>query len=95
MHVSETLNVALRSLDAMRQHRETLHASNDFVRNSNVRGRWDKVGSRYEFQLRFLQGLLERSEANNARIQNEITLVSLAFSRYYAMCHLQLIALGF
>lgn len=39
--------------------------------------RWDKVGSRFEFQHAFLQGLLDRSEANNARIQNEITLVRL------------------
>jgi len=77
VHVSETLNVALRSLDAIRQHHERFRTNTDLVRGSNGRRRWDKVRSRFEFQLRFLQGLLQRSEANNARIQNEITLVSL------------------
>ena len=77
VHVSETLNVAIQSLDAIRQHHERFHTNTDLVLSNNGRRRWDKVGSRFEFQLRFLQGLLQRSEANNARIQNEITLVSL------------------
>lgn len=85
MHVSETLNVAIRSLDAMQHHHERFHMSSDLARSNNVRRRWDKVGSRFKFQLRFLQGLLQRSEANNARIQNEITLVSLAYDGRYAM----------
>ena len=69
----------------MQNHREKFLAGNDFVRNNNVRGRWDTVGSHYEFQLRFLQGLLERSEANNARIQNEITLVGLDHDQKHAI----------
>ncbi|KAL7773123.1 hypothetical protein CFE70_003087 [Pyrenophora teres f. teres 0-1] len=76
VHVSETLNAAMRSLDAMQHHRERFHTANHFVRDSNGYKHWDKVRSRFEFQLRFLEGLLQRSEANNARIQNEITLVS-------------------
>ena len=38
----------------------------------------------FEFQLGILQGLLQRSEANNARIQNEITLVSPMYDGQYA-----------
>jgi hypothetical protein len=87
VHVSETLNVAVRSLDAMQHHRERFHTANDLVRDSNACKRWDKVGSRFEFQLRFLEGLLQRSEANNARIQNEITLVSSAYKERYAIGH--------
>ncbi|CAN9191717.1 unnamed protein product [Alternaria alternata] len=48
----------------------------DLVGSKNKRRRWDAVGEHLEFQLRFLEGLAERSQANNARIQNEITLVS-------------------
>lgn len=74
VHVSETLNVTIQSLDAIRQHHERFRTNTDLALSNNGRRRWDKVGSRFEFQLRFLQGLLQRSEANNARIQNEITL---------------------
>lgn len=88
MHVSETINVAVRSLDAMQHHRERFHAAKDLVRDSNACRRWDKVGSRFEFQLRFLEGLLQRSEANNARIQNEITLVGSAYKERCAMSYL-------
>lgn len=85
MHVSETLKVAVRSLDAMQGHHERFRTSSDLAGGNNGRRRWDKVGSRFEFQLRFLHGLLQRSEANNARIQNEITLVSRAYDGRYAM----------
>lgn len=74
VHVKETLSVAIRSLNATRQCQETFRRNTDKIRGSNEHRRWDKVGSRLEFQLRFLQGLLDRSEASNARIQNEITL---------------------
>ncbi|KAF2866232.1 hypothetical protein BDV95DRAFT_585185 [Massariosphaeria phaeospora] len=74
VHVSETLNVAIRSLDATQRHHERFSTNNDLARNNNGHRHWDKVGSQFEFQVRFLQGLLQRSEANNARIQNEITL---------------------
>jgi hypothetical protein len=60
----------------MQHHHKTFHTNNDLARGNSGQRRWDKVSSRFEFQLQFLQGLLERSEANNARIQNEITLVS-------------------
>ena len=77
VHVRETLSVAIRSLDAIRQHHERFRANARLPSSNSKQGRWDKVGSRFEFQHRFLQGLLDRSEANNARIQNEITLVRL------------------
>ena len=76
VHVSETLSVATRSLDAMQHHHERFRANSDLTRSKNGRRRWDKVGSRFESHLSLLQSLLQRSEANNARIQNEITLVS-------------------
>lgn len=76
MHVSETLSVAIRSLDAMQHHHERFRANSDLAGSKNDCRGWDKVGSRFEFRLGLLQGLLQRSEANNARIQNEITLVS-------------------
>jgi hypothetical protein len=85
VHVSETLKVAVRSLGAMQDHHERFRTSSDLACGNNGRRRWDKVESRFEFQLRFLQGLLQRSEANNARIQNEITLVSLAHDGQYTM----------
>ena len=77
MHVNETLKVAARSLSSIRQHYERSRVEIDLVGSKNKRRRWDAVGEHLEFQLRFLEGLAERSHANNARIQNEITLVSL------------------
>ncbi|KAH7392015.1 hypothetical protein DE146DRAFT_661419, partial [Phaeosphaeria sp. MPI-PUGE-AT-0046c] len=74
VHVNETLNVAVRSLDATQQHHERCRTGTASICSSNACERWDKVGSRFQFQLRFLQDLLQRSNANNARIQNEITL---------------------
>lgn len=67
----------------MQHHHERFRANSDLVCSKNGRRRWDKVGSRFEFQLGLLQSLLQRSEANNARIQNEITLVSPAYDRQY------------
>lgn len=84
MHVSETLSVAIRSLDAMQHHHERFRANSDLAGSRNDCRGWDKVGSRFEFQLGLLQGLLQRSEANNARIQNEITLVSPIHGGRYA-----------
>ncbi|CAI6342361.1 unnamed protein product [Periconia digitata] len=74
VHVSETLRVAIQSLDAIMQHHEKFRMNVSLSHGKNQHSCWDKVESRLAFQLRFLQGLLERSEANNARIQNEITL---------------------
>ncbi|OAG08765.1 uncharacterized protein CC84DRAFT_1204042, partial [Paraphaeosphaeria sporulosa] len=74
IHISETLSVAIRSLDAMQHHHAKFRTYNDLVRSKKGCENWDRVGTHFEFQLRFLQGLFQRSEANNARIQNEITL---------------------
>jgi hypothetical protein len=84
VHVSETLSVAIRSLDAMQHHHERFRANSDLAGSKNGRRGWDKVGNRFEFQLGLLQGLLQRSEANNARIQNEITLVGPVYDLQYA-----------
>ncbi|KAF1345612.1 purine and uridine phosphorylase [Lizonia empirigonia] len=90
VHVSETLSVAIRSLDAMQHHHERFRADSNLARSKNGRRRWDKVGSRFEFQLGLLQGLLQRSEANNARIQNEITLAFNAAAQRDSKVQLQI-----
>ncbi|PSN62773.1 purine and uridine phosphorylase, partial [Corynespora cassiicola Philippines] len=79
IHVSETLSVAVRSLDVLRQQNKRLHSSANLICNKNKHKTWDKVGNRFEFQLQFLGGLLYRSEANNARIQNEITFFTIGW----------------
>lgn len=77
IHVRETLSVAVRSLGAVQQHHEKFTIQKNLVGENSKRRSWNAVGDHLEFQLRFLEGLVERSEASNARIQNEITLVSL------------------
>jgi hypothetical protein len=76
VHVNETLGVAVRSLCAVQQHHEKFSTERRLVSGSSTRRSWDAVGDHFKFQVRFLEGLVERSQANNARIQNEITLVS-------------------
>lgn len=71
IHVSETLTVALHSLQGLKeqqeefagQHLQQTKSSNNSKRNLH-------------FQRQLLQSLLSRSESNKARLQNEITLVS-------------------
>lgn len=82
VHVKEMLSVAIRSLDAVRQHHARFCANTGLARSNSKRALWDKVESQFEFQHGFLQGLLDRSEANNERIQNEITLVRFAVGRH-------------
>ncbi|PSN58704.1 purine and uridine phosphorylase [Corynespora cassiicola Philippines] len=79
IHVSETLSVAVRSLDGLRQQNKRLYSNANIIHNKNKHKGWDKVGNRFEFQLQFLEGLLQRSEANNARIRNEITLFTIGW----------------
>jgi hypothetical protein len=70
IHVSETLTVASQSVQDIQQQQlafmTTLSQSNS---------PWNKIQSRFQFQLRIVQGFLSRAESNKARIQNEITLV--------------------
>ena len=75
MHVNETLSVAMRSLENMGQHYREFRANTNLALNQGKHNRWDEVGSRMTFQLQLLENLLQRSIANNARIQNEIALV--------------------
>jgi hypothetical protein len=72
IHVSETLRVALASLDAIRLHHQKFQDTTELGRPVC----WDRITGRFELQLQRLHGLYERSVANNARTQNEITLVS-------------------
>ncbi|KAH7350407.1 hypothetical protein BKA66DRAFT_476291 [Pyrenochaeta sp. MPI-SDFR-AT-0127] len=69
IHVSETLSVALESINALQmQHQDYA------VQYSQDSNRWNKIYNQFQFQRRVLHGLLLRSESNKARIQNEITL---------------------
>ncbi|KAF2789053.1 purine and uridine phosphorylase [Melanomma pulvis-pyrius CBS 109.77] len=86
VHVNETLKVATRSLSSIRQHYERSLVEINLLSSKNKRRSWDTVGEHLEFQLRFLEGLAERSKANNARIQNEITLLQY-FSYNMALNH--------
>lgn len=90
VHVSETLSVAIQSLDAMQHHHERFCTNSTLACSKNGRGRWDKVGSLFEFQLGLLRGLFQRSEANNARIQNEITLAFNAAAQRDSKVQLQI-----
>jgi hypothetical protein len=72
-------------LGAIQHHQERVRTNNNILRSNSGSQRWDKVGSRFGSQLCFLKGLFQRSEANNAQIQNEISLVSLAYSKRYAV----------
>lgn len=73
IHVSETLQVVARSCKAL------LDQQNGFVRHLDVDSSvtWDPVSDRLQLNLQATENLLARSEANCARIQNEVALVSI------------------
>lgn len=82
VRISETLSVAIRSLDAMQHHRERFCVRNDLKGSNNGHECRYKAGSGFGFQLGILQGSLQRSEANT-HIQNKITLVALLYNRQH------------
>jgi hypothetical protein len=59
----------------MGQHYREFRANADLALSQGQHNIWDGVGSRMTFHLQFLKNLLQRSTANDARIQNEIALV--------------------
>lgn len=67
--MSETLDVATRSLGALLQQHHGRHTRMCCSPEQTGLGQWDGVANRIQSQLRFLEGLLQRSSANNARIQ--------------------------
>ncbi|KAL8909969.1 MAG: hypothetical protein Q9171_004735 [Xanthocarpia ochracea] len=69
VHVSETLTVALQSLQGLKEQQEEFTGQHlqQIKSNSNSK-------RHFHFQLQLLQSLLSRSESNKARLQNEITL---------------------
>ena len=72
IHVSETLVVALESIEGLRKQQE------DFiVKQYPCTSLWNSTQNHLQFQNRMLRSLLQRSESNKARLQNEITLVRL------------------
>ena len=72
VHVSETLVVALQSLQGLKQQQEVFSVQHlqatKFTSTNSKRN--------FHLQLQLLQSLLARSESNKARLQNEINLVS-------------------
>ncbi|KAL8882576.1 MAG: hypothetical protein Q9198_000443 [Flavoplaca austrocitrina] len=69
IHVSETLTVALHSLQGLKEQQQEFagqHLRWKIFNNNAKRN--------FNFQLQLLQSLLSRSESNKARLQNEITL---------------------
>ena len=72
VHVSETLVVAVQSLQGLKQQQEEFlvqHLEATKFTSTNSK-------SNFHLQLQLLQSLLARSESNKARLQNEINLVS-------------------
>ncbi|KAL9017497.1 MAG: hypothetical protein Q9185_005163 [Variospora sp. 1 TL-2023] len=69
IHVSETLTVALHSLQGLKTQQENFAGRYvEQVKSSS------NSKSNFHFQLQLLGSLLSRSESNKARLQNEITL---------------------
>jgi hypothetical protein len=68
--------MAVQSIKALQQQYRTFRAVNLSSSSDNRLKDWDAVENKFEFQLQLLHGLVQRSQANNARIQNEISLVS-------------------
>ena len=70
IHVSETLAVASQSVKGLQQQHQ------DFItKHLQSKSSWNRIQNRFQFQQQILQSLLSRSKSNNARLQNEITLV--------------------
>ncbi|KAL8756772.1 MAG: hypothetical protein Q9184_004386 [Pyrenodesmia sp. 2 TL-2023] len=69
VHVSETLTVALHSLQGLKEQQEEFAGQHLQQRKSNSNSKHN-----FHFQRQLLQSLLSRSESNKARLHNEITL---------------------
>ncbi|KAH7324465.1 hypothetical protein B0I35DRAFT_509206 [Stachybotrys elegans] len=69
IHVSETLSVALRSLQDIQQQRRDFMAT--YAQTSSD---WHSVHDPFQFQLRLVESILSRSSSNKERLQNEIQL---------------------
>lgn len=70
IHVSETLAVAVESVEGLRKQQE------DFiVKQSRCTSLWNSTQDHLQFQTQMLRSLFQRSQSNKARLRNEITLV--------------------
>lgn len=69
IHVSETLAVALESVEGLGKQQEHF-----MIKQSLCTSLWNSTQDHLQFQNRMLRSLLQRSESNKARLQNEITL---------------------
>jgi hypothetical protein len=82
IHVSEILDVSIQSLDGLRKYQEAVHDMHRLELPRNYRTQATEL---IQFQIQAVRNLKQRSDANNQRLNNEITLVS-ARTDYSAQC---------
>jgi len=71
IHVSETLATALDSVQGLKRQQRDFMTEHSQSSNS-----CNRIQDHFRFQLQMLQSLRSRSESNQARVHNEIALVS-------------------
>ncbi|KAF2631393.1 hypothetical protein BU25DRAFT_454846 [Macroventuria anomochaeta] len=79
VHVSETLSVAIRSLDAMQHHHERFRANNDLARSKNGRRRWDKAFNAAAQRDSMVQLQIGEEAKREASAMKAIAVVSMTF----------------
>lgn len=75
IHVSETLDVAIENISSMLRQYTSFSEDRSF-QCAEEKTRFRRTTQCFNFQMQTLKGLKARSASNQARMQNEITLVS-------------------
>ena len=78
IHSSETLNVAVETLSNM-IHQHEAFAKEVSSENKKENAAFKRTHQHLQFQLQVLRSLAARSQANELRLKNEITLVGVKF----------------
>ena len=73
IHTTEVLTVSIETLDAMRKYQATIYDHKTL--KDALHGTSQQAGEYMEFQLQVLKSLRLRSESNDKRLGNEISLV--------------------
>lgn len=74
IHATEALAVSIETLDAMRKYQSTIYNHDTLKRILGGTQRW-QADEYTKFQLQALKSLKLRSDSNNKRLENEISLV--------------------
>jgi len=77
IHVCETLDVAIENVSSMIQQYTSFPEDRSF-KSSYEKKAFMRTTQCFQSQLQTLKGLKARSASNQARMQNEITLVALS-----------------